>query len=111
MAVAHIIAYSVVFITAMFFFIRSMNARIGVLKAAQSTDARGDVGKRLLGVLVNVFGQARLLRGDFSAGLMHFMIFWGFMVLMLNTLHFLIAGFFPNADLHIPLLGREDLMG
>ena len=57
------IAYSVVFLTAMFFFYRSMNGRIGVLKAAQSTDARGDVGKRLIGVLVNVFGQARLLRG------------------------------------------------
>ena len=105
------IVYSVVFITAMFFFFRSINARIGVLKAAQSTDTRGDVGKRLLGVLVNVFGQARLLRGDLSAGMMHFVIFWGFMVLMLNTLHFLIAGFFPAADLHIPLLGRTDLLG
>ncbi|MEZ5338756.1 MAG: (Fe-S)-binding protein [bacterium] len=111
MPVVHIIAYSVVFLTAMFFFARSIRARIGVLQAAQSQDTRGDVGTRLLGVIVNVFGQARLLRGDFSAGLMHFVIFWGFMVLMLNTLHFLIAGFFPTADLHIPLLGREDLLG
>jgi Fe-S oxidoreductase len=107
----HSFIYSIVFITAMFFFYRSMSARIGVLRAAQSTDSRGDVGQRLLGVLINVFGQARLLRGDPSAGIMHFVIFWGFMVLMLNTMHFLVAGFFPAADLHIPLLGREDLLG
>ncbi len=107
----HTIIYSVVFITAMVFFFRSINSRISVLKAAQSNDSRGHVGTRLLGVLVNVLGQARLLRGDFSAGLMHFTIFWGFMVLMLNTAHFLVAGFFPAADLHIPLLGRGDLLG
>src|SRR5690606_26348746 len=31
--------------------------------------------------------------------------------LMLNTMHFLISGFFPAADMHIPLLGREDFLG
>ncbi|MCH7473027.1 (Fe-S)-binding protein, partial [bacterium] len=59
----------------------------------------------------HVFGQYRLLRGDFPAGLMHFFIFWGFVILLLNIVHFLISGFAPAADLHLPFLGRDDALG
>ena len=39
-------------------------------------------------VIVYVFGQARLLGGDFWPGLMHATIFWGFVVLTLGTIEF-----------------------
>ena len=39
-------------------------------------------------VLVYVFGQARLIGGDFWPGLMHATIFWGFIVLTLGTIEF-----------------------
>jgi Fe-S oxidoreductase len=43
---------------------------------------------RLLSVVVNVLGQARLIRGDFWPGLMHATIFWGFCILTLGTIEF-----------------------
>ena len=39
-------------------------------------------------VIVYVFGQARLLANDFWPGLMHAIIFWGFVVLTLGTVEF-----------------------
>ncbi|HYB42729.1 MAG TPA: hypothetical protein VEL75_13215, partial [Candidatus Methylomirabilis sp.] len=39
-------------------------------------------------VIVYVFGQARLIGGDFWPGLMHATIFWGFIVLTLGTIEF-----------------------
>jgi len=43
---------------------------------------------RLAKVIVFVFGQARLIAGDFWPGLMHATIFWGFVILTLGTLEF-----------------------
>src|SRR5215813_6594475 len=39
-------------------------------------------------VIVFVFGQARLIGGDFWPGLMHATIFWGFIVLTVGTIEF-----------------------
>src|ERR1700675_4825873 len=51
--------------------------------------ARWDhVPARIGSVIVNVLGQARLLRGDFWPGLMHATIFWGFCILTLGTIEF-----------------------
>src|SRR5574342_74878 len=51
--------------------------------------ARWDhVPARIGSVIVNVLGQAKLLRGDFWPGLMHATIFWGFCVLTLGTIEF-----------------------
>jgi len=51
--------------------------------------ARWDrVPARLLGVIVNVLGQGRLIRGDFWPGLMHATIFWGFIILTLGSIEF-----------------------
>jgi Fe-S oxidoreductase/nitrate reductase gamma subunit len=46
------------------------------------------VPARLGRVIVYVFGQARLIGGDFWPGLMHATIFWGFVVLTVGTIEF-----------------------
>src|SRR6266436_5919059 len=69
---------------------------------------------RLLAVVVNVLGQARLIRGDFWPGLMHATIFWGFVILTLGTIEFFGKGvtesfvlpFLSNTPLYLML---EDL--
>lgn len=109
--VIRLAVYLLVLGTGIALFTRSLRMRLTALKAARSFDARGEVGPRLLGVLVDVFGQGRLLHGDRRAGIMHALIFWGFVVLIFNTLHFLIAGFAPQADLHLPLLGPDEPLG
>ena len=67
--------------------------------------ARWDhVPKRLLSVIVNVLGQARLLRGDFWPGLMHATIFWGFCILTLGTIEFFGKG--VTEAFYLPLLSN-----
>ena len=67
--------------------------------------ARWDhVPDRLLSVIVNVLGQARLLRGDFWPGLMHATIFWGFCILTLGTIEFFGKGM--TEAFYLPLLSN-----
>jgi len=52
-------------------------------------DVRWDhLPARIGKVVVYVFGQARLIGGDFWPGLMHATIFWGFVILTLGTVEF-----------------------
>jgi Fe-S oxidoreductase len=88
-----------------------MYGRLTVLRAARSTDRRGNVGQRLLGVLTHVIGQGRMLHGDVVAGLMHAFIFWGFIAVLLNTIHFLIGGFLPAGEFSFPLLHPDHPLG
>ena len=67
--------------------------------------ARWDhVPDRLLSVIVNVLGQARLLRGDFWPGLMHATIFWGFCILTVGTIEFFGKG--VTEAFYLPLLSN-----
>lgn len=107
----HLAIYTLVLVGALGVFAWTLGRRIHVLRAARSFDARGQVGRRLLGVLQHVFGQDRLLHGDFSAGLMHAVIFWGFVYLLLNSLHFLLNGFSATSHISLPFFGRGELLG
>jgi len=102
--------YLIILLAALIWFSYTIYSRLAVLKRARSVDVRGDVAERLGMVLKHVFGQWRLLHGDFAAGLMHFFIFWGFVAVLINTLHFLIGGF-TGGEFTLPFLGREQLLG
>jgi Fe-S oxidoreductase len=104
-------AYLVVLAVGIGFFANTLRRRLTVLQLARSMDARGNAPERIGDVIVNVFGQYRLLHGDFAAGAIHFLLFWGFAILLFNTLHFMLHGFAPQADLHLPLLGRGEPLG
>src|SRR6266508_285111 len=59
---------------------------------------------RLLSVVVNVLGQARLIRGDFWPGIMNATIFWGFCVLTLGTIEFFGKG--VTESFYLPFLSN-----
>jgi Fe-S oxidoreductase len=61
---------------------------VRVMLTGKPTQRWDKVPSRVLSVIVNVLGQARLLRGDFWPGLMHATIFWGFCILTLGTVEF-----------------------
>lgn len=104
-----LIVYLVVLLVSLGWFGLTVYKRLRVLGYARSYDARGNVDRRIGGVFKHVFGQWRLLHGDIAAGLMHFFIFWGFLVVLLNTFHFLIQG--PVAQFDLPLLARDAWLG
>lgn len=70
---------------------------------------------RLRNVLVVAFGQSKLLREPL-AGLLHFFIFWGFVVLLLAVIEALGQGIFDGfslsflGPLYPPLVFLEDLL-
>jgi Fe-S oxidoreductase len=72
--------------------------------------------KRVKNVLVVAFGQSKLLREP-VAGLMHLLIFWGFLVLLAAILESIGEGIVPGfsfaflGSLYGPLLFLEDLFG
>jgi len=45
------------------------------------------------------FGQSRLLTGDFRPGLMHAVIFFGFLTLLVRKLHLIVIGYTPLATI------------
>lgn len=61
----------------------------------QPLDRSSQPLRRWQGVLVYVFGQKRLFKDKYS-GPMHFVIFWGFIVLTVGSLIFLARGIFPG---------------
>jgi hypothetical protein len=65
-------------------------------------------------VILYVFAQARLLANDFWPGLMHAVIFWGFVILTLGTIEFFGRGvtesfFLPLLSETAPYLILQDL--
>jgi Fe-S oxidoreductase len=64
--------------------------------------------KRLVGQVVEVFGQARLLKWNVP-GLAHFFVFWGFIILTFTIIEAVGALF--DVDFHIPLIGKNPVFG
>lgn len=51
-----------------------------------------EIPERLRGILVHVIGQSRVIAEP--AGVFHLFIFWGFLVLQLETMEYMVRGFF-----------------
>lgn len=77
-------------------FICSLVSRIKLIKTGTKQDVRkGSVSQRLKNVLTIAFGQTRLLR-DKSAGILHFFIFWGFILFLFSVAESLVQGFYQG---------------
>jgi Fe-S oxidoreductase len=62
--------------------------------AALAADNRFDDPATRLGRVMRLgFGQSRLLSGDFRSGLMHAVIFFGFLTLLVRKLHLIVIGY------------------
>src|SRR4051812_32836568 len=87
--------------------------RLGVLFKLRTDDNR-DYGPRtwplrLKNTLVYAFAQKKFFRDDQPAGLMHIIIFWGFVVLLFQVLTMFARGWSP--DVRLPLFGMDYLGG
>jgi Fe-S oxidoreductase len=68
--------------------------------AALAPDPRfDDPLKRLGRVMCLGFGQSRMLSGDFRPGLMHAVIFFGFLTLLVRKLHLIVIGYVELATI------------
>ncbi|MHB1687786.1 MAG: heterodisulfide reductase-related iron-sulfur binding cluster [Ignavibacteriaceae bacterium] len=88
------IIFIVIFISAISFFIYSSRKIIRNLSVGKKKDDRfNNIGQRLKNVWVIAFLQKKLFR-DFKAGLLHFFIFWGFVLFLSAVLEAFIQGFY-----------------
>ena len=77
------------------------------LRRGRPEDAYGRWGERLKGVVTFVGGQLRLFRFP-GAGIAHFVIFWGFLILLVTIVAAILEGLvaFWDPDFVLPVIGR-----
>ena len=108
--------FALVLVAALAFFARNAVRLVGYLRTGRKEDRFSGAGRRLGRVLTIAFGQSKLLREPL-AGLLHLLIFWGFVVLLSAVFESVGEGLFPGfsfsflGPLYSPLLFLVDLFG
>ncbi|MCH7887642.1 MAG: hypothetical protein IIA58_06755, partial [Candidatus Marinimicrobia bacterium] len=104
-----ILIFSGILFVSFSFFLVLMSRKIQILRLAVRDDRSGNIGARMSGVIKFFIGQGRILTPKYiGAGIMHAIIFWGFMAVVVNSIHFVGRGFYP--DWSLPLFGPGDLL-
>jgi Fe-S oxidoreductase/nitrate reductase gamma subunit len=70
---------------AVLLFLTGAGSHIWVWKKSSKSMSLKGVGQALNKMCIDIITGRRLLRGDMAAGLMHFLIFWGFFLLFIGT--------------------------
>jgi len=110
------ILFALVLLAALGYFAFSVRKLIRGLQIGRKENRFDNIPARLKNVLVIAFGQSKLLREPL-AGLMHFFIFWGFVVLLSAVLEAIIEGLFPGftlaalGPLYPPLAALQETIG
>lgn len=99
----NVLVFLLVLAVALAVFGYSLNKRIGYLRLGQPENRLDNTGERIKGLLVYVFGQKKLLKEKF--GIVHFIIFWGFIVISFGTLQFIGEGL--SKSFLLPVLGSN----
>ncbi len=90
------IVFLIVFISAIGFFIYSAGNLIRYMLVAKKADNRFDkIGTRILNALKYAIGQKKLFRFRL-AGILHSLIFWGFLLFLFAVIEALIQGFYSS---------------
>ncbi len=91
---SNVMIYAIIFIIAVGFFIWSCFQHFRLVTLGKAENRFNNIGKRIWNMLFYAFGQRRVISRRF--GLNHFILFWGFMVLLIANTEFLLHGLFPN---------------
>jgi len=90
---------------------RTMYKKILLLMALEPTDRVNHILDRILSVVIIALGQKRLVgrKKEWSSGIMHAFIFWGFCILLIRSLNLYGEGFVKGFQL--PFLGDDFILG
>ncbi len=94
MTLSHLL-FMVILLFSVLWFLLLVEEKLRFVGVGMPTDRSSQAPARWRSVLVYVLGQKRLFKDKYS-GPMHFFIFWGFIILTIGTLTFLIKGVFPS---------------
>ncbi|MCS1352628.1 heterodisulfide reductase-related iron-sulfur binding cluster [Mechercharimyces sp. CAU 1602] len=79
-------------------------SRYMFVKLGKPADLKKDLGQRVNQTMVNVFGQKKLLK-DTKSGIMHVVMFYGFIVIQFGAIDLFYKGLFPGKHLPLPAYG------
>jgi Fe-S oxidoreductase/nitrate reductase gamma subunit len=85
--------FILIFIASMGFFLVNLRRILSYILLGQKENRFDNPTKRFFNVLKIAFGQSRLLR-DPIAGIIHFLIFWGFVLFLFAVIESIIQGFY-----------------
>jgi Fe-S oxidoreductase len=86
---------------AFYLFARVVYARYTYVKLGKPADFSTDMKARLHEVWVQVFGQKKLLK-DKKSGIMHVVMFYGFIIIQFGAIDLFIKGLAPGSHLPLP---------
>ena len=92
------IIYSIIFLLAFGFLFYNLKRIFSYIKLGQSENRFDNPAERVKNVLRIVFGQSKLLQ-ETTAGVIHFFIFWGFILFLFAVVESIIQGFIPDFSL------------
>ena len=91
---------TVLVLFAVLFLLRNVFGFLKIMFSEKRPAARTDrLVDRIKGIFVYVLGQKRILKNYTWAGVEHFMIFWGFMIITFGSLEVLIMGYLPGFEI------------
>lgn len=97
------VVWTLAFTTAIGFFLYQIYGRLSVLLKMKRDDARdytpATFTQRTRNTLVYAFGQYKFFRDGGIAGLLHIVVFWGFITLGLQVMTMFARGWFPEFTL------------
>ncbi|MEH7745485.1 (Fe-S)-binding protein [Neobacillus drentensis] len=85
---------------AVYLFANIVYSRVTFIKMGKPANLRKDTRQRVNEVLVNVFGQRKLFK-DAKSGIMHLIMFYGFIILQFGAIELILKGFFKGFELPI----------
>ncbi len=89
------ILFSFVMVTAFVGFFYFTNRKLKIIRVLRPEVRWDRLGARLKKVFFMGFLQSRMIKGDFKAGVMHTIIFWGFSILLVRKIQLFIIGYEP----------------
>lgn len=95
----NMLAFLFVTAYAIFLFSYLIRTRLAYIRLGRKIEFDGEVKERYRKVVVNVFGQKKLLK-DRKSGIIHVLFFYGFILVQFGALDFIIKGLFPGY--HLP---------
>jgi Fe-S oxidoreductase len=103
------VAFPVVWAIGLLAFLAILAGRLRLLVSARPAGRLDHPGERLRRAVVDGVGQRKFLRGEQPAGIMHALIFWGFVVLLLQVVT--LFGRTWDARWHLPGLASGEPLG
>ena len=98
--IANWILFIAVTAYAIYLFLYLLKSRYDFIQLGKKVEFEENFNERLRKVMVNVFGQKKLMK-DKKSGTIHVMFFYGFLLVQASAIDFIIKGLSP--DSHLPL--------